>query len=110
MPYIPPVATFVARGLNKRATFFGCNETNTVFIVYLPNVAYSFPSNQPTSKIEYTKAETDAMIANGVLIATQNGDSNWAFCLACAIESQGGSGSLLPSGCSACFDKYCYRN
>ncbi|KAK1073129.1 hypothetical protein LTR74_002095 [Friedmanniomyces endolithicus] len=29
MPFIPDVSTFVSRGLNKRATFFGCNETGT---------------------------------------------------------------------------------
>lgn len=41
MPFIPDVSTFVSEGLNKRATFFGCNETGTMFIVYLPNVAYT---------------------------------------------------------------------
>jgi lysophospholipase len=106
MPYIPDVATFVSEGLNKRATFFGCNETGTMFIVYLPNVNYTFPSNEPTSKIQYSKAETDGMIANGVQIATQNGASNWPFCLACAIKN--GDGSKLPAKCNACFKQYCY--
>lgn len=107
MPFIPDVSTFVAKGLNKRATFFGCNSTNTVFIVYLPNVNYTFPSNQPTSKLQYSKAETDGMIKNGNQIATQNGDKNWPFCLACAVKHK--DGSALPSGCNACFQKYCYR-
>ena len=70
MPFIPPVSTFVSEGLNKRATFFGCNQPGTMFIVYLPNVAYTFPSNQSTFKVEYTIPETDGMIANGVQIAT----------------------------------------
>jgi lysophospholipase len=63
MPYIPPVSTFVSEGLNKRATFFGCNETGTVFMVWLPNVNYTYPSGQPTSKIEYTIPETDGMVS-----------------------------------------------
>lgn len=108
MPFIPDVDTFVSQGLNKRATFFGCGQPGTVFIVYLPNVNYTYPSNQPTSKIEYTKAETDAMIANGVQIATQNGDSGWPKCLACAIKNVNGA-APSQSGCKACFNKYCYR-
>ena len=106
MPFIPDVDTFVSEGLNKRATFFGCNETGTMLVIYFPNVAYTYPSNQPTSKIQYSKEETDAMIANGVEIATQNGDENWPFCLACAIKNQ--DASNLPAGCDACFQEYCY--
>lgn len=105
MPYIPDVSTFVSEGLNERATFFGCNETGAVFIVYLPNVAYTYDSGQSTAKLEYTKAETDAMIMNGVAIATQNGTAGWPFCLACAVEN---AASSLPAGCDACFEKYCY--
>ena len=55
MPYVPDADTFVAQGLNKRATFFGCNATNDeIFFVYLPNVNYTYPSNQPTLKIQRT--------------------------------------------------------
>ncbi|CAJ2503449.1 Uu.00g108430.m01.CDS01 [Anthostomella pinea] len=106
MPTIPPVDTFVSQGLNKRATFFGCNETDTVFIVYLPNVNYTYDSNKPTSKVQYAVAETDAMILNGNAIATQNGTAGWPFCLGCAIKHKDGSG--LPEGCDACFEEYCY--
>ena len=108
MPFIPDVDTFVSEGLNKRATFFGCNEPGTMFIVYLPNVNYTYPSNQPTLKIQYSKAETDAMIANGVQIATQNGEKDWPFCLACAIKNK--DGDALPRKCRACFRKYCYSS
>jgi len=108
MPFIPDVSTFVSQGLNKRATFFGCGQTGTVFIVYLPNVNYTYPSNQPTSKVQYSKAETDAMIANGVQIATQNDNAGWPLCLACAIGNQNGR-APTTKGCNACFTKYCYR-
>ncbi|KAK1081376.1 hypothetical protein LTR48_007494, partial [Friedmanniomyces endolithicus] len=106
MPFIPDVSTFVSRGLNKRATFFGCNETGTTFMVWLPNVAYTYPSGQSTAKLEYTVAETDAMIANGNAIATQNGTAGWPFCLGCAVKNR--DGGKLPAGCNACFEKYCY--
>ncbi|KAK5140730.1 hypothetical protein LTR04_002869, partial [Oleoguttula sp. CCFEE 6159] len=85
MPFIPDVPVFVSEGLNKRATFFGCNETGTTLMIFLPNVAYSYPSGQPTARLQYNTADTDGMIANGVLIGTQNGDANWPFCLACGI-------------------------
>jgi len=106
MPFIPSVSTFVSQGLNKRAIFFGCNETGTTFIVYLPNVAYTYASNQPTSKVQYSVAETNAMIVNGNAIATQNGTAGWPFCLACAVKNK--DGSALPAGCNSCFHKYCY--
>ncbi|KAM3416900.1 Lysophospholipase [Cercospora zeina] len=108
MPFIPDVAEFVSQGLNKRATFFGCDEPDTVFIIYLPNVNYTFPSNQPTSKIQYSSEETDGMIRNGNAIATQNGDANWGLCFACGIKARDGS-DASPEGCEACFQKYCYR-
>ncbi|KAK5174780.1 uncharacterized protein LTR77_001863 [Saxophila tyrrhenica] len=108
MPFIPDVATFVDEGLNKRATFFGCGEPDAVMIVYLPNVNYTYPSNQPTSKLQYSKKETDGMIANGVQIATQNGEEGWPLCLACAIQNDNGK-APKTKGCKACFKKYCYR-
>jgi lysophospholipase len=45
MPFIPSVETFISQGLNKRATFFSCNATDKITIVYLPNSEYTFASN-----------------------------------------------------------------
>ncbi len=108
MPFIPDVSVFVSEGLNKRATFFGCDQPDTVFIVYLPNVNYTFPSNEPTAKVQYTIKQTDGMIANGVRIATQNGEEGWPKCLACAIKNVNGT-APSGNGCEACFEKYCYK-
>lgn len=108
MPAIPDVATFVAKGYNKHAAFFGCNDASKVLIVYLPNVGYSTDSGVSTAQLEYTKQQTDALIANGVEVATQNGDKMWPTCLKCAIESRIGGGAATPKGCGACFKKYCY--
>jgi lysophospholipase len=109
MPYVPPPDDFVAQNLSSRAVFFGCDSlASTVLLVWLPNVAYSFASNQPTSKVRYSRDETARMIANGNAIAEQGGQEGWSVCLACAVKAKDGLGALPPP-CRACFDRYCYR-
>lgn len=107
MPVIPDVSTFVTEGLNKRATFFGCNDTSVLTIVYLPNVAYTYPSNVSTAQLVYTKNETDGIIGNGNAIATQNGTQGWPTCFGCAVLMK--TNTTLPSDCQGCFDTYCYQ-
>jgi len=107
MPVIPPVAKFISEGLNQRPTFFGCHDTSKTTIIYLPNYNYTFPSNEPTAKLQYTKNETIGMIANGVQIATKGGDQGWPLCLACGLMKK--AGGTLPRGCTACFCQYCYN-
>ena len=107
MPVIPTVAEIIGKGLNKRPTFFGCNDSSKITIVWLPNVNYTFPSNEPTSKLQYTPAETTGMIANGVQVASRGGDKQWPTCLGCGIVKKGGG--ALPAECQACFEEYCYN-
>lgn len=107
MPVIPPNTTFVEEHLNQKPTFFGCNTNDTVTIVWIPNYNYTFPSNEPTSKIQYLKNETDGMIANGVVTANYGGKADWPLCLACGIMKK--SEEKLPAGCTACFTEYCYN-
>lgn len=106
MPFIPTADTFASENLTNRAQFFGCNETGTVLIIWLPNADYTFDSGQPTLRLEYPVNDTNAMIENGVQIAIQGGDDGWPFCLACAIKNA--DANALPDGCNACFEKYCY--
>ncbi|KAF8857702.1 lysophospholipase [Acephala macrosclerotiorum] len=106
MPYIPSVDTFISEGLNTRATFFGCNATDKITIVYLPNVNYTFDSGVSTSQLVYSETEQDEMVANGNMIATQGNKDGWATCLGCAIMMK--SGNNLPTACTACFEEYCY--
>jgi lysophospholipase len=108
MPDIPSTDTFVSEGLNKRAVFFGCSDQTKLTIVYLPNVNYSYPSNQPSANFQYDPDETDGMIANGNLIATQNGEDGWPLCLACGIMHK--SFSSIPSDCNDCLTEYCWTN
>ncbi|MCJ1401194.1 hypothetical protein MMC11_004406 [Xylographa trunciseda] len=107
MPVIPSVDTFISEGLNKRPTFFGCNDKTKTTIIYIPNVNYTFPSNEPTSKLQYEPSETSGMIANGVEIINKNGDTMWPTCLACGITKK--TGTTLPTACAACFTEYCYN-
>lgn len=108
MPYIPDVATFVSQGLNERAVFFGCDDYDALTIVYLPNHDYSYDSNKSTAMLQYSKTQTDDMIANGNLIATQGGNASWPVCLGCAIMKK--TNETLPSDCTSCFDTYCYSS
>lgn len=108
MPTVPDVATFAAQGLDKRGAFFGCDEPKTVTIIWMPNTNYTFASGVSTNKFQYPKAFTEGMINNGVAVATQNGDDGWGLCVACAVMMKE-DGVALPSGCDACFDKWCYR-
>jgi lysophospholipase len=107
MPVIPPVSTFVAKGLNKKAAFFGCNDNSKTTIIYLPNNKYTYQSNVPTAQETYEPNETAGMIGNGNAIATQNGTAGWPACLACGIMKK--SGATLPASCTACFTQYCYN-
>ncbi|MCJ1288698.1 hypothetical protein MMC34_000227 [Xylographa carneopallida] len=107
MPVIPSVDTFISEGLNKRPTFFGCNDKTKTTIVYIPNVNYTFPSNEPTAKLQYAPNETSGMIANGVEIVTRNGDPMWPTCLGCGIMKK--KAHALPAACAACFTEYCYN-
>lgn len=107
MPFIPSVATFVSEGLNQKPTFFGCNTTDTVTIIYIPNYNFTYPSGQSTDKIQYFKNETIGMIDNGVEIGNYGGNEGWPLCLACGVMKK--SGGPLPSGCDACYQEYCYN-
>lgn len=64
MPVIPSVDTFISQGLNKRPTFFGCNDASKVTIVYVPNVNYTYQSNVPTAKLQYMPDETAGMYSS----------------------------------------------
>ncbi|KAL9093527.1 MAG: hypothetical protein Q9165_003922 [Trypethelium subeluteriae] len=107
MPVIPPDTTFVSQGLNTRPTFFGCNTQNTLTLIYLPNHNYTYDSGVSTAQLEYSKAETDALIANGVAVGSYNGNSTFAECVGCAILKK--TGGTLPSKCQSCFSSYCFN-
>jgi lysophospholipase len=119
-PSIPDQNTFVNLGLNTRPTFFGCdtsNMTNGVdvpLVVYIPNSPYSTFSNESTFTLTTNNTYRDAIIANGMDVATMgNGsaDSTWATCVGCAILSRSleRTGTDIPEACTQCFDRFCWN-
>lgn len=117
-PSIPDQNTFVNLGLNKRPTFFGCDEGNLTgpapLIVYMPNAPYVFDSNFSTFDPSYNDSTRDAAILNAYNMATQgNGtlDSQWPTCVGCAILSRSlnRTNTAVPDVCTQCFDRYCWN-
>lgn len=104
-PAVPASGAFSSR----KAQFFGCDDAAAVTVVYLPNAEWTYASNTATTKLQYTTAETAAMIANGNEVASQGGDAGWASCLACGIMlKEVGGAANLPEGCAACLSEYCW--
>lgn len=103
-PVVPAAGEFST----QKAQFFGCNDTEAVTVVYLPNAEWTYASNTSTSQLEYSSTETIAMIANGNEVASQGEDDSWATCLACAIMLKEVGKANLPDGCDACLSEYCW--
>ncbi|CCH59338.1 hypothetical protein TBLA_0B05030 [Henningerozyma blattae CBS 6284] len=120
-PYVPSVADFVAQGLNKRPTFFGCDSTNLTdlryippLIVYIPNSDYSYESNTSTWQLTYNTSERLSMISNGFESMTRNNftdDPEFLSCVGCAIirRKQQALNLSLPVECNQCFTDYCWN-
>ena len=107
MPEVPEPETFIEEGMNVHPTFFGCHDKDKVTIVYLPNVGYVTQSNVSTTQLVYEADETEAMIENGVQIATNHGDEAWAECLGCALMEK--MDVDLPEACDLCWEEFCYN-
>ncbi|QLG74390.1 hypothetical protein HG535_0G02730 [Zygotorulaspora mrakii] len=119
-PYVPDQSTFEILQLNKKPTFFGCDARNLTdlkyippLVVYIPNTAYSFNSNQSTFKMSYTPAERLEMMENGFEAATMGNfthDPEFMTCIGCAIirRKQQSFNATLPEECDSCFSRYCW--
>ncbi|KAK8850671.1 hypothetical protein IAR55_004591 [Kwoniella newhampshirensis] len=49
MPEVPSENGFINGGYNTRPTFFGCNDTTTPLIIYVPSYPWSYAANTSTS-------------------------------------------------------------
>jgi lysophospholipase len=109
-PVIPNNNTFLSQNLNIRPAFFGCNQTNVPLVIYLPNTNISFPSGVDTFQGTYTPTETNALIQNGLNVATRSNSTQWARCVACAIaRRRAGLYTITTSAeCLSCFNQYCF--
>ncbi|KIV77625.1 hypothetical protein PV11_09413 [Exophiala sideris] len=120
-PSIPDQNTIVNLGLNTHPTFFGCNASNFTegshtppLIVYIPNSPYVTYSNESTFTFSTNDSYRDAIILNGMDVATMgNGtvDSTWPTCVGCAILSRSlhRTGTDVPEVCTKCFDTFCWN-
>lgn len=115
-PEVPDQNTFVNLGLNKRPTFFGCNNSATSgpLIVYIPNAPYTYHSNVSTFDLEYSDSERNQIILNGYNVATMgNGtlDKDWLVCMGCAIvlRSLARTKTTVPNKCQDCFNSFCWN-
>jgi lysophospholipase len=112
MPTVPSVNGFINGGLNTRPTFFGCNDTDTPIIVYVPNYPWSYASNTSTYKLDYTKDEAHGVVNSGMRSLTLNGTvEDWPKCLACALSDRsfGYTAENRTSECQQCFATWCWN-
>ncbi|KAG0148689.1 hypothetical protein CROQUDRAFT_75104 [Cronartium quercuum f. sp. fusiforme G11] len=133
-PTIPETTReFSARGLHRRPSLFGCNETAGPLVIYFPNYYIVAETDVSTAHASYTMKEIEGFFANGFAIGTQtrgrstednflSGDleesferaggfqkPRWTTCMACAlIDRQNQRNNVRRSAqCEACFIKYC---
>ena len=107
MPFIPEASVLVAQNLTFPPVFFGCNDSTTATIVWIPNSPATVAGGvMETAQTQINETQTDSMIANGVAVMSQNDSAEWATCLGCAIMEETGGNS--PAECTACFAQYCF--
>lgn len=127
----PPVPSspdqFIAEGLNRRPTFFGCEQTQGPIIAYVPNNPISYFSNFSTLAPNYTYTEVAGMYRNGrqQILTPLDPDSakegakkqtlvkgsDWARCLACAVvdRERMRQGASRAKECESCMSTWCWK-
>lgn len=107
MPFVPSPDVFIAQNITERPVFFGCNDSSTATVVWIPNAPLTPAGGAiETAQVQFNVSQTQSMVANGVAVGSQNDSNEWAVCLGCAIME--GSGTVLPGECGDCFSKYCF--
>ncbi|RPA71949.1 hypothetical protein BJ508DRAFT_381808 [Ascobolus immersus RN42] len=129
MPAVPTSAEiFIREGLNRRPTFFGCDETGGALIAYLPNNPVSYYTNFSTLTSNVTYEEQEDFYRNGrqSILTPLTPESakpgakggpklvrqeEFAKCLACAVvqRSKQRQGVEVGKECQKCFDMWCWR-
>lgn len=111
MPPVPSINGFVNGGLNTRPVFFGCNETDTPVIIYVPNYPWSYYANSSTYKMAYDNDTAHAQMESSMRSLTLNGTvESWPKCLACAFTDRafGYTSENRSSECAECFSTWCW--
>ncbi|TYJ57307.1 hypothetical protein B9479_002040 [Cryptococcus floricola] len=111
MPEVPSVNGFVNGGFNSRPTFFGCNDTDTPILVFVPSYPWTSASNTSTFQLEYSTDEALEVMLSGMRSLTLNGTvESWPTCLACALSDRAFeyTSANRSSTCQSCFDTWCW--
>lgn len=111
MPQVPSTAGFINGGWNQRPTFFGCNDTDTPVVVYVPSYPWSYYANTTTLTLEYDNSTAAAMVLDGMRSMTLNGSvEEWPRCLACAMTDRAFAYTAQNRSevCQGCFDRWCW--
>jgi lysophospholipase len=107
MPFVPSPDVFIAQNITERPVFFGCNDSSTATVVWIPNAPLTAAGGAiETAQMQINVTQTESMVANGVAVGSQNDSEEWAVCLACAVMES--AGTSLPGDCEACFERYCF--
>ncbi|XAO27098.1 phospholipase B [Cryptococcus bacillisporus CA1280] len=111
MPEVPSMNGFVNGGYNSRPTFFGCNDTTTPLIIYVPSYPWSFAANTSTYQLSYETDEANQMLLNGMRSLTLNHSvPTWPTCFACALTDRSFmyTSENRSTTCQECFDTWCW--
>ncbi|BEI82122.1 hypothetical protein CcaverHIS002_0212820 [Cutaneotrichosporon cavernicola] len=111
MPMVPSPNGFINGGFNTRPTFFGCNDTDTPLIIYLPNYPYSAWTNISSLTLTQSTNVTATQIVSAESSLTLNGTAGWPTCLACALtdRANGYTAANRSSVCAECFSVFCWN-
>ncbi|OCF35914.1 phospholipase B [Kwoniella heveanensis BCC8398] len=111
MPEVPSENGFINGGYNTRPTFFGCNDTTTPVIIYVPSYPWSAAANTSTYQLEYSDEQALEVMFNGLRSFTLNGTvESWPRCLACALSDRAFTYTAenRTAECQSCFDTWCW--
>jgi lysophospholipase len=107
MPFVPSPEVFIAQNITERPVFFGCSDSSTATVVWIPNAPLTAAGGAiETAQMQINVTQTESTVANGVAVGSQNDSEEWLVCLGCAVME--GSGTELPGDCGACFERYCF--
>ncbi|OCH95307.1 lysophospholipase [Obba rivulosa] len=131
-PHVPAnQSVFLAQGLTKRPTFFGCNapsDSAAPLVIYMANGGAPLGqvpvTNVSTDQLSFAPEQIDAMLTQTFDVATQgipiektvgrqtvlDKDPEWPACLACAVvdRSRERQGMVRSGICESCLERYCW--
>lgn len=111
MPAVPSPNGFINGGLNTRPTFFGCNDSDTPLVVYVPNYPYSALTNISSLTLAQASNVTATQLTSAQAVMNLGGHEGWPTCLACALtdRANGYTAANRSAACAECFSVFCWN-